>query len=207
LHTFADPRVEGGRLNERTPPEIVSVKEIENEEYLFFKSFPIHAAFLVGSIADENGNISFEHEAACLDSLAMAMAAHNSGGRVFVQVKKIVPAKTLDARLVKIPGILVDFVIENPAQWQTYEGEYNPTFSGQYAFDNNQQVIYVTERAVFKLVSGKLMLTEIAPGIDLEKDVLAHIDFMPEMSSDIKIMREGLYLTGRLGLDQIVKDD
>lgn len=131
LYTFADPRLDGGRLNNRTPREIVSLKEIDGEEYMFFKSFPINAAFLKGSIADENGNISFEKEPAYLDALAMAMAAHNSGGKVFVQVKKVVPAGELDPRLVHIPGILVDFVLQDPDQWQTYEGEYNPAFSGE----------------------------------------------------------------------------
>ncbi len=389
LHTFADPRVEGGRLNERTPCEIVRVKKIDGEEYLFFRSFPINAAFLLGSIADENGNISFEHEAVYLDALAMAMAAHNCGGSVFVQVKKIVPADALDARFVKIPAILVDFVIENPHQWQTYEGEYNPafsgerrvpvesliplplserkiiarraalelkpnlvvnlgfgmpdgvaavtaeegindwlhftveqgpvggvpakgaifgvstnpsaildmpsnfdfyqgggldlavlsfaqvdkdgnvnvskfgnrlagcggfvdisqnakkvvfvgtftaggldieiidgnlvirregkhkkflqsveqiTFSGQYASANNQEVMYVTERAVFRMLDGKLVLSEIAPGIELD-NVLKNMNFMPEISTEIKIMRKSLFLDKRLGLGQTVEED
>ncbi len=131
LHTFADPRIEGGRLSSKTPPAIVSVMKIQNTEYLFYESFQIDYAFLFASKADSGGNISFEREPAYLDALAMAMAAHNCGGKVLVQVKEIVPVGSLDARLVKIPGIFVDHVLCNPDQWQTYEGEYNPAFSGE----------------------------------------------------------------------------
>lgn len=46
----------------------------------------------------------------------------------------------------------------------------------------------MTERAVFKLQNGHMVLTEIAPGIDLEKDILAHMDFKPEIAADLKIM-------------------
>ncbi|MBD3376364.1 acyl CoA:acetate/3-ketoacid CoA transferase [candidate division KSB1 bacterium] len=131
LHTFADPRIEGGRLSAKAPPDIVSVMTINNSEYLFYESFQIDYAFLLGSKADLDGNISFEKEPAYLDASAMAMAAHNSGGKVLVQVKEIVPKGSLDARLVIIPGIFVDHVLCNPDQWQTYEGEYNPAFSGE----------------------------------------------------------------------------
>jgi len=131
LYTFVDPRVEGGRINSKTPPDYVDVIKMNGEEYLFYKAFPIQVAILKASLADDDGNISFEHEPAYLDALAMAMAAHNSGGIVIVQVKKVVPPGHLDARMVRIPGIMVDCVVEYPEQWQTYEGEYNPAFSGE----------------------------------------------------------------------------
>jgi propionate CoA-transferase len=60
------------------------------------------------------------------------------------------------------------------------------TFSGREACKRQQRVLYVTERCVFQLVpdgeQGSLELIEIAPGIDLERDVLAHMDFMPTIS-------------------------
>ena len=162
LQTFADPRVEGGRLNDKTPKDIVSLTEINGEEYLFYKSFPINCAFLKGSIADENGNISFENEPAYLDALAMALAAHNSGGKVFVQVKKIVPPKTLDARLVHIPGILVDYVLHAPLQWQTYEGEYNAAFSGEERIKvNSLRPLELNER---KIIARRAAL-ELSPNL------------------------------------------
>ena len=162
LHTFADPRVDGGRLNSKTPEEYISVIELDGEEYLFFKVFPIHCALLIGSYADEWGNISFEREPAYLDALAMAMAAHNSGGIVIVQAKKIVSAKDLDARHVKIPGILVDYIVEYPAQKQTYEGEYNPAYSGEKKVPVESLVpLPLNERKVI----ARRAAQELTPGV------------------------------------------
>jgi propionate CoA-transferase len=53
------------------------------------------------------------------------------------------------------------------------------TFAGQYAASKSQPVIYVTERCVFQLTMGGLELIEVAPGIDIERDILAHMDFKP----------------------------
>lgn len=131
LGTFADPRIEGGKLNRVTNEDLVELIELNGKEYLFYKSCPIHVAIVVGSMADENGNISLEHEPAYLDVQAMAMAAHNSGRKVIVQVKEQISSDELDSRRVKIPGSLVDAVVVHPEQWQTYEGEYNPAFSGE----------------------------------------------------------------------------
>ena len=66
------------------------------------------------------------------------------------------------------------------------------TFAGQYSPDT-QEVLYVTERAVFKLIDHKVTLIEIAPGIDLQKDILDQMDFVPEISKDLKLMDEGIF--------------
>ncbi|MBR6513166.1 MAG: acyl CoA:acetate/3-ketoacid CoA transferase, partial [Clostridia bacterium] len=66
------------------------------------------------------------------------------------------------------------------------------TFSGQYSPDT-QEVFYVTERCVFKLIDKKMTLIEIAPGIDLEKDILAQMDFVPEISPDLREMDPGIF--------------
>ena len=62
------------------------------------------------------------------------------------------------------------------------------TFSGAYARSRGQQVHYVTERAVFRLTDDGLLLTEIAPGVDLERDVLAHMDLAPDVAPDLREM-------------------
>lgn len=133
LKTFVDPRVEGGKLNSCTTEDIVKVIEIDDKEYLFYKAFPINIAIIRATYADEEGNASLQKEAATLDGLAMAQAAKNSGGKVIIQVEKIVSKGTLDPRLVKIPGILVDAVVVATAEdhMQTFDEAYNPAYCGE----------------------------------------------------------------------------
>ena len=90
-------------------------------------------AILRGTTADLDGNITMEKEALTLESLSIATAARNSGGFVIVQVERVADRCTLDARQVKIPGILVDcVVVSNPVNhWQTFEQKYNPAFSSE----------------------------------------------------------------------------
>lgn len=76
------------------------------------------------------------------------------------------------------------------------------TFSGTYARGIKQQVLYVTERAVFKLVESGVMLTEIAPGIDLEKDILAHMDFKPIISPNLKEMDLSIFRAEPMGFKE-----
>lgn len=75
------------------------------------------------------------------------------------------------------------------------------TFAGQYA-KPSQEVLYVTERCVFQLMDGKMTLIEIAPGIDLEKDVLAHMGFTPAVSPNLKTMDPALFQETWGGLAQ-----
>jgi propionate CoA-transferase len=78
------------------------------------------------------------------------------------------------------------------------------TFSGREACKRGQRVLYVTERCVFQLkadgAQGCLELIEIAPGIDLERDILAQMDFMPEISSTLRLMDGALFTEASMGL-------
>jgi len=134
LGTFVDPRFGGGKLNEKTTVDLVRVMEIDGEEYLFYKAFPINIGIIRGTTADPDGNITMEKEALTLEAQAIAMAAHNSGGIVIAQVERIAERNTLNARQVKIPGVLVNCVVvaEKPEyHMQTFMEQYNPAFSGE----------------------------------------------------------------------------
>lgn len=378
LGTFVDPRLQGGKVSEKTKDDIVKVIEFEGEEYLYYKTFPIDVTVIRGTTADENGNMTMDNEPLFLEALSLATAAKNNGGIVIAQVEFLAKAGTLHPKRVKVPGVLVDYIviakpenhlqtkvtkynpalcgdsrqplsgipvlplderkiiarraamelqenttlnlgigmpdgvasvaaeegviemltlttelgnfggmpaggpdfpasynsdctIDHPYMFDFYDGggldacvlglaqtdiegnlnvsKFGPrivgpggfinisssakkvifvgtltasgaeyavedgkmkivkegvikkfvntvdhvTFSGKYASKEGKQVIYVTERAVFRLEEGQLTLIEIAPGIDLEKDVLGQMEFKPRISADLKEMPKELF--------------
>lgn len=133
LQTFIDPRLEGAKVNKAATEDLVFLEEIDGDETLYFKGFPINVAIVRGTTADPDGNISFERESLSLENLSLAMAARNSGGVVIAQVERLAQANSIDARQVRIPGFMVDCVVlaEPELHMQTYEAQYNPALSGE----------------------------------------------------------------------------
>ena len=388
LGTFADPRIEGccANLKAKKLEPIVEVMNVHGKENLFYHSFPVQVALLKASYADSDGNISFQEEGIIGEQYNMAIAAHNSGGIVIVEVKDIKPAKSFRARDVLIHSSIVDYVVVNPPtdelgeynipfyrpeitgdkriqledikirelderkicgrrsamelkkgdvinlgvgmpdsvanvcaeegmsediflsvesgptggvpiggivfgssinpdsviptaeQFDAYnggslnmaivglaevdkhgnvnvskfgtrvtgpggfinitqstkkiifmgtftavgleervvdgklvidkEGEKHKfvdqveqiTFSADQAIKNQQEILYVTERCVFKLTDRGLILSEIAPGVDLEKDILSHMDFKPIISEDLHVMDERIFMDQKMNI-------
>jgi len=380
LHTFVDPRLEGGKINQITKEDVVELLPLNGKDYLFYKSRPIDVALIRGTSVDSEGNLTMEEEVGFFAMLSIAQAAKVNGGVVIAQVKKINKGHCEPGQ-VKVPGIFIDYVVTDPEQEMTflspfdpalvkrdvsYESDelalegikrlvsrraamelrkgsyvnlgygmsdgvpivagqegitqmlvfmieqgaiagipttglnfgamYNPsaivddgyqfdffhgggldmaflgfaqidqqgninssrfgkvitgcggsidisqnakkvifcgsfavksqqeigpdglkvshpgkfrkfvkqvqqvTFSGKYAYDRGQEVLYVTERAVFKLVMEGLMLIEIAPGINLQSDILNMMDFKPLISPDLREIDSRIYDAGLLGL-------
>lgn len=140
LKTFADPRVEGGKINSNTKEDLVEVIKLDGKDYLRYKHFDLDVALIRGTTADEFGNISMEQEVATLEGLAQAMATKKRGGIVICQVMRLAKHSGINQLFVEIPEILVDYIvlvdmIKTPhLHMQTFAEQYCPYYSGQVAY-------------------------------------------------------------------------
>lgn len=111
LDTFVDPIHEGGRLNAETPDEgLVERVELGGKTWLWYKAMPIHVGLIRAHQADPFGNLSMAGEVLIGDVLPIAQAAHNHGGVVIAQVKRLVDVP-LSPHAVDVPGVLVDHIV------------------------------------------------------------------------------------------------
>jgi propionate CoA-transferase len=203
LGTFVDPRDQGGRMNRLTPPDLVEVIQLRGEEWLLYRAFPIDVAVIRGTTADTHGNLTLEHEGVVLSILAQAMAAHNSGGRVIAQVKRVAAPGTLDPQKVKVPGILVDALVVDPDQRQNTGIAYDPAISGeirtaQFPVEplplGAEKVI--ARRALCQLRPGDVVnlgfgISSLVPQVAFEEGVFDQLTFTVEQGAI-----GGLPLTG-----------
>jgi len=163
LGTFVDPRHGGGKINARTTEDLVELITLGGAEYLFYKALQLDVAFLRGTTADHEGNITMEREALTMEALAVATAAHNTGGLVIVQVERVAESGSLSPREVKIPGILVDCVVVSRPEhhWQTFGTPYSAALSGELRrVRNSVPSLELTERKVI----ARRAAMELRPG-------------------------------------------
>ena len=134
LGTFVDPEFGGGKLNARTTEDLVEHMTIRGKDCLLYHAWPLHIGIIRGTTADPDGNVTLEREALTLEGQAIAMAVHNSGGKVIVQVERLAERGTLNPRQVKFPGVLVDHVVvaeEAGLHMQTYGEPHSAAYSGE----------------------------------------------------------------------------
>jgi propionate CoA-transferase len=160
LHTYVDPRLEGGRLNEITPEALVEVIEVGGQEYLFYRTLPVDVAFIRGTTADCEGNLTMEEEVGFFSMLSIAQSAKVNNGIVIAQVKRISDGHC-DPGQVKVPGVFIDHVVVEPDQEMTFLTAFDPALV-------KRDVPYEAEElrleGVKRLVSRRAA-RELRPGI------------------------------------------
>lgn len=132
MGTYVDPLVSGGKVTSLATEDLVKRIEIEGEDWLLYKTFPLDVVVIRATTADEDGNLSVEEEAMLAEILPMAQAAKNRGGIVIAQVKYLAERHSIPPKNVIVPGILVDYVTQAPVEEhkQTIGTIYNPGLAG-----------------------------------------------------------------------------
>ncbi len=166
LGTFVDPRHDGGRCNERSRDELVELMHVDGREILRYKPFKVDVAIIRGTYADTRGNISPEEEPIDMDIHTIALAAHNSGGRVLAQVRQLVESGDLHPRCVRVPGIMVDAVVEDPQQRQFYSLDYDPSISGTRRAHLGQMTAALPDKLERRIIARRAAL-ELRNGASL----------------------------------------
>jgi propionate CoA-transferase len=144
-------------------------------------------AFLGAAEVDANGNVNVsKFKGRCAGCGGFINITQNA--------KKVVYCSTFTAGGLKVAVESGKLVIKQEGKGKKYVKKVEQvTFSGAYATATKQPVLYITERAVFELQDGQVTLIEIAPGIDLQHDILAQMEFTPRISPNLKPMPSGIF--------------
>ena len=166
----------------------------QNAQFDFYDGGGIDLAYLGLAECDEVGNINVSK---------MGSLVTGCGGFINItqNAKRLFFCGTFTAKGLKISAGNGKLHIDQEGSAKKFLKKVgHVTFSGEYANEVNQPVLYITERAVFELRKDGLHLIEIAPGVDLQKDVLDQMEFAPKMEKPPKLMVARIFSEAGMGL-------
>jgi propionate CoA-transferase len=185
MDTFVDPQYEGCAMNGPAAAKpIVSRVHFAGDDWLFFPAIVPDVAIIRGSACDRRGNVSFEQEGAYLGAVELAQAAHNNGGIVILQVRQIVENGSLSPHRIRVPGILIDYIVEAPDQWQTTQTPYDPAISGE-------KTMPMDSFSLMEFGTGKVIARRVAQ--ELKKGWAVNLGFGVSANVPRILIEEGLH--------------
>ncbi len=179
------------------PQAIVS----QDYQFDFYDGGGLDQAFLGLAQADQFGNIN-------VSKFGPKIAGCGGFINISQSAKEVIFCGTFTAQGISVVISAGKLIIETEGTQKKFlEQVEQITYSGNYAWESGQRVLYVTERAVFSLNEQGLILTEIAPGVDLEKDIIDQMSFRPTITPSLMEMDRKIFIPCRLGLaDQDGRD-
>ncbi len=161
LHTFIDPRLEGGKLNAKAARDIVELVVRDGKEYLFYPTIPIDVALIKGWDADPEGNIGMNKEAGFWHNCALAQAAKATGGITIAVVRRLVGKGEIHPRDVRVPGCFVDYLVVDPDHGMTFQIDFDPALNGDAVKPDHEFGAFPL--SIRKVIARRAAL-ELAPG-------------------------------------------
>ncbi|MDR5739476.1 acyl CoA:acetate/3-ketoacid CoA transferase [Caballeronia sp. LZ016] len=163
-------------------------------QFDFYDGGGLDIAFLGLAQADREGNLN-------VSKFGPKLAGAGGFINISQSAKKVVFVGTFNAGKLDIAIDAGKLHIRREGDSRKFvDAVEHRTFSGRHAVERGQTVLYVTERCVFELTEEGLALTEVAPGIDIERDIVAQMGFRPVMKSAPRLMNDCIFRDTPMGL-------
>jgi propionate CoA-transferase len=165
-------------------------------QFDFYDGGGLDTAFLGLAQADQEGNLN-------VSKFGPRFTGPGGFINISQRAKKVVFVGTFTAGKLRVAVEGAKLRIDQEGKEKKFVAAVEQkTFSGKYAAMKNQPVLYITERCVFSLSKEGLELIEIAPGIDLQKDILSMMDFRPIIKNSPRLMDERIFKPETMALKE-----